>query len=414
MKHSRAAVIRRRRLATSVSVMAIIAVVVILITQLSSPSHSHARSPSAPAASTNAGDSTSASEMASLHRAIASFVAHRHGAISAAVYDRNSGALMLFHPKVRGRTASIVKADILETRLHQTGGHLSEDQRETATSMIENSNNDSATDLFDQDGGAPGLAAYDKLLGLRQTTPNSAWGLTTTSAADQVTLVRELLAHSTLLTNSARRFQRTLMRHVEADQRWGISGGVPKGVTFGNKNGWLPVTEDHNRWAVNSIGWVQGNGKSYVIAVITAHNATEDYGIDTIEAIAKRAWQHMTTVPSSSWSKHLPSSAGPRLTIHLPCSAPTRLMRCGRSRPTSRPAVAGSPTRAPRQPRRTPHCSPMHSPSPMSPLSSASIPLGCVTGWGRAGCWGSSGRVAGCCRLTSSAPTAFRYPVSSA
>jgi Beta-lactamase enzyme family len=217
-----------------------------------------------------------------------------------AVYDRVAKQLVLFHPKVRGRTASIVKVDILETLLHRTGGHLSEDQRETATSMIENSNNDSATDLWNQDGGAPGVLAYNDDVGLKQTTPNVDWGLTTTSAADQVTLVRELFRHSALLTSSGRSFERGLMRHVEADQRWGISGGVPSSAVVGNKNGWLPVSEDHNRWAVNSIGWVHGDGKSYVIAVITQHDATEGYGRDTIHHISRLAWQHATVAQPAS------------------------------------------------------------------------------------------------------------------
>jgi Beta-lactamase enzyme family len=303
MKHTRAAAVRRRRLATSLSaVTTIVVIVVVLLTQLGSPSHSHAhagtsaRKQNVP--STKGGSAVATvSETTSLRKAIAAYVSHRHGAVSAAVYDRVSGQLMVFNPKLRGRTASIVKVDILETLLHRTGGHLSPDQRATATHMIENSDNASATDLFDQDGGAAGLKAYNNLVGLKQTTPNSAWGLTTTSAVDQLTLVRELLTTSTLLTDSARKYQRTLMRHVESDQEWGISGGVPDNVAFGNKNGWLPVTEDHNRWAVNSIGWVRGDGKSYAIAVITQHNQTEGYGIHTIEHIASLSWTHMSVAP---------------------------------------------------------------------------------------------------------------------
>jgi hypothetical protein len=302
VKRTRAAALRRRRLAASSSVVAAVVVIIVLATQLgSSNPHAHARGKSTTTASQAASDSAAAAaaaEMTSLHKAIASYVSHRSGAISAAVLDRNNGKLMVFHPKVRGRTASIVKADILETRLHQTGGDLSAGDRATATHMIENSDNDSATDLYDEDGGASGVSSYNSLLGMKQTEPNADWGDTTTSAADQVTLVRELLSPSKVLTDSARAFQRNLMRHVESDQRWGISGGVPSGVEFGNKNGWLPVDEDHNLWAVNSIGWVQGDGKSYVIAVITQHNTTEGYGIQTIKQIATRVWKHMSVKKS--------------------------------------------------------------------------------------------------------------------
>jgi hypothetical protein len=296
MKQTRAAVIRRRRLATSAAVAVGVAGVIVVATQLPAHSHSsHSRRTNGPATMSTA----NAVPATSLHHAIATYIAHREGAISVAMFDGNTRHLMLVHSKLRGRTASIVKVDILETLLHRTGGHLTEDQRETAKQMIENSDNDAATDLWNQDGGAPGVESYNDDLGLKQTKPNVDWGLTTTSAADQVTLIRELLRHSTLLTSSAQRFQRKLMRHVEADQQWGISAGVPKSATFGIKNGWLPVSEDHDRWAVNSIGWVRGQSKRYEIAVITQHNDTEGYGIQTIEHIARLAWRHAALRPSN-------------------------------------------------------------------------------------------------------------------
>jgi hypothetical protein len=296
VKTNRAAVIRRRRLATSTFVALAVAAIIVVSTQLPAHSHSSQSSRSGGPATMS---TTDAAPAMSLHHAIAAYIAHREGAISVAMFDGNTRHLVLVHSKLRGRTASIVKVDILETLLHRTGGHLTEDQRETARRMIENSNNDAATDLWDQDGGAPGVAAYNDDLGLRQTKPSVDWGLTTTSAADQVTLVRELLRHSSLLTNSARHYQRFLMRHVEADQQWGISAGVPKSATFGIKNGWLPVARDHDRWAVNSIGWVRGQSKRYEIAVITQHNDTEGYGIQTIEQIARMAWRHAALRPSS-------------------------------------------------------------------------------------------------------------------
>jgi hypothetical protein len=298
VKRTRAAVVRRRRLATSVSAAVVLAVGVVLATQL--PAHSHAQGRSSSPSShittttpTPAADADSAG-IGTLKQAIATYIATRHGAVSAAIYDRVAKQMVIVHPSLRGRTASIVKVDILETRLHQTGGHLPDDERETATSMIENSDNDSATDLYDADGGAAGVHAYNTDVGLTGTTPNDDWGLTTTSAADQVSLVRELFRHTSLLTTSGRAFERSLMRHVESDQRWGIGAGAPSTAVFGNKNGWLPVTEDHNLWAVNSIGWVKGDGKSYFIAVITQHDATEGYGIHTIEHIAQMVWNHAT------------------------------------------------------------------------------------------------------------------------
>jgi hypothetical protein len=295
MKRTRAAVVRRRRLAVTISVLVVATVAVVLATQLPthSPSRAHAGAKQ-PSSQSDVAQTAVTASTKSLRTALAKYVATRHGAIAVAVWDGVAKKLTLLHPKVRGRTASIVKVDILETLLHRTDGHLSASQREIATSMIENSDNDSATDLWNQDGGAPGVHAYNNDLGLKQTTPNVDWGLTTTSAADQVTLVRELLHKSTLLTKSGQAFQRMLMRHVEADQHWGISAGPPSNAVVGIKNGWLPVTEDNNLWAVNSIGWVRADNKHYVIAVLTQHEPSEAYGIATIEHIARTVWRHMT------------------------------------------------------------------------------------------------------------------------
>ena len=48
------------------------------------------------------------------------------------------------------------------------------------------------------------------------------------------------------------------MENVAPDQRWGVSGGVPAGVTVALKNGWLPLNDANTDWQVNSVGWVSG------------------------------------------------------------------------------------------------------------------------------------------------------------
>lgn len=278
MNSNRAAVVRRRRLAVSTPAATILATGAVLVaTQL--PASSHQRVSSTP-------------QPTSLRQAVSSYIKQRDGAISVAVYDDVAKRLVVIRPKLRGRTASIVKVDILQTLLHKTHGDLTDEQRRAARAMIERSDNEAATQLWDDDGRASGVHAYNDHVGLKQTEPNFHWGLTTTSAADQVTLVRELLQHNALLTNASRTFQRRLMRHVDTDQQWGISGGLPSDAKFGIKDGWLPVLGDRDQWAVDSIGWVRGDGKRYEIAVITQHNDTEGYGIRTIEHIAALAWAH--------------------------------------------------------------------------------------------------------------------------
>jgi hypothetical protein len=232
----------------------------------------------------------------SQHRRLAAYADSRRGSVAVSVYDVAAHRLTVVHPRDRMVTASIVKVDILQTLLYQRHGRLREDERELATRMIEQSDNDAASALWDDVGGAAGVRRYDAKLGLGQTHPHSdgEWGLTTTSAHDQVALVRNLFGPSKLLAKSWQRYARGLMRHVTSDQHWGISSGPSAGAIVGLKNGWLPVASDRYRWEVNSIGWVRGTDRRYEIAVLTAHQPSEGYGIHTIEHLSRLVWAHVT------------------------------------------------------------------------------------------------------------------------
>ena len=60
------------------------------------------------------------------------------------------------------------------------------------------------------------------------------------------------------------------------------------------KNGWLPVdVADDSDWQVDSIGWIKGNGRDYVLAVLTKHNASEQAGIDTISHISAAVYAQL-------------------------------------------------------------------------------------------------------------------------
>jgi hypothetical protein len=234
--------------------------------------------------------------------AVRRYLAGRSGNISAAVINLATGATSLWRPGVEEDTASIVKVDILATLLHEDQvAHtaLSEEDGELATGMIEDSNNDDATDLWDDVGQNTAIAAFDRLVPLTATVPGTDgyWGLTTTTAADQAALVRELAVPGNVLDTASRQYELGLMDNVEASERWGVTGGIPAGVPVALKNGWLPLdASDDNHgggWQVNSIGWVHGDGRNYVLAVLTNGSATEGYGIDTIEGLSSLVWAHL-------------------------------------------------------------------------------------------------------------------------
>jgi beta-lactamase class A len=221
------------------------------------------------------------------------YLAHRAGNITAAAYDVNTGTTYLYRPHIREHTASIVKVDILATLLAQTQARrarLSPAQRAVAQAMIEISDNDAAQSLWDQEGGSAAVGAFDQRAGIDDTTPNpDHWGLTWTTASDQVDLLRRVMLPNAVLDLASRAYEYELMRHVIPSQRWGVAAGLGPGAAAALKNGWLPLTPAD--WQVNSIGSIAGSGRHYLLAVLTNRDPTEAYGIATIEHISATVWR---------------------------------------------------------------------------------------------------------------------------
>ncbi|HJY70812.1 MAG TPA: serine hydrolase [Streptosporangiaceae bacterium] len=265
--------------------------------------------PSAAAAEATANSSAprpAASHYDPLGSAVASYVSTRDGVVLAAVYDLRTGQTWQFGQGQPQDAASVVKLDVLETLLAErgrTGTELSAGDRSLAEEMIEDSDNDAATSLWDEVGGAGGIRSFNTSAGLADTVPSSCvncpgfpwpgWGLSTTIPGDQLTLLRTLVEPNSLLTNTERSYALSLMENVTPDQRWGVSAGVPAQVTVALKNGWLPLNSANNNWQINSVGWISGSGRDYLIAVLTTGNPTEQYGIDTIDQLAAMVWNEM-------------------------------------------------------------------------------------------------------------------------
>jgi Beta-lactamase enzyme family len=236
--------------------------------------------------------------------AITSYLARRAGVVAAAVYDLATRQLWTMGPGTPQAEASVVKVDILETLLTQQGSDgLSGTDQALAQSMIEDSDNDSATDLWDAVGGASGIRSFDAKVGLADTVPSPCvecagfawpgWGLTTTTPADQIVLLRQIAMPGGLLSAAQRGYVAQLMENVTPSQRWGVCAGVPAQVTVALKNGWLPLTEAGTDWQVNSVGWVSGLGRDYLIAVLSTGNPNEQYGIDTIDQLSGAIWRRL-------------------------------------------------------------------------------------------------------------------------
>jgi hypothetical protein len=242
-----------------------------------------------------------------LATAAASYVSTRAGAVLAAVHDVRTGQTWYLGHGPPQAEASVVKLDILETLLarqgHSTPAGLPASDQALAQEMIEDSDNDAATSLWDAVGGAAGIRNFNTSAELTATSPSPCvvcagfpwpgWGLTTTIPADQIALLRDLVEPSRLLTSAERRYALSLLENVTPSQRWGVSGGVPARVTVALKSGWLPLNTAGTDWQVNSVGWVWGRGRDYLMAVLSTGNPDERYGIDTIEHLAAIVWRRM-------------------------------------------------------------------------------------------------------------------------
>jgi hypothetical protein len=256
-----------------------------------SASASASPSPTATATATPTADPS-----ASLASAVAGLVSADDRNVSVAVEDLSTGATASYNVSDDYVTASIVKVDILATMLYQdqkNGTFPSSGEQSLITQMIEASSNDAALDLYNDEGGASAIDAANKVFGLTDTAVYaSAFGDTTTTATDQVKLLRQVFTSDSVLSASNREYIQKLMGDVESDERWGVSAAADESsdtaADYALKNGWLPRSAT-NLWEINSIGEVEHDGREYLVAVLSANNETMDGGIDVIQNVAKAA-----------------------------------------------------------------------------------------------------------------------------
>ncbi|MGJ5895940.1 serine hydrolase [Streptomyces niveiscabiei] len=212
-------------------------------------------------------------------------------AVSVGVLDLGSGDSAVYG-EAAFDTASIVKVDILAALLLQAqdaGRSLTAQERSYAALMIENSDNDSATALWNTIGQAEGLDAANDRFGMTGTEggEGALWGLTQTTAADQLALLQQVFGDSSELNDASRAYVGGLMAQVEADQRWGVSAAA-QGAEWALKNGWLPRSTT-GLWDVNSIGRVTAGGGAYLVAVLSDGNASMAAGVSLVEEAARVA-----------------------------------------------------------------------------------------------------------------------------
>ncbi|GAA3819441.1 serine hydrolase [Streptomyces chiangmaiensis] len=189
-------------------------------------------------------------------------------------------------------TASIVKVDILATLLLQAQDadrRLTAQEKSCATAMIENSDNGSASALWTAIGRADGLDRANKRFGLTGTAGGDGplWGLTQTTAVDQLTLLQQVFGDVSKLSDASRTYLQGLMGNIATDQHWGVSAAAD-GSGWALKNGWL-ARSTSGLWDINSIGRITAGGGTYLVATLSNGNSTKEKGISLVEAAARAA-----------------------------------------------------------------------------------------------------------------------------
>jgi hypothetical protein len=78
------------------------------------------------------------------------------------------------------------------------------------------------------------------------------------------------------------------MRHVVANQDWGVTAAAVPGTGAAVKDGWLP-DGSATTWVINSIGLISRGGHELLVAVLSSDQPSESAGITQVDAAARAA-----------------------------------------------------------------------------------------------------------------------------
>ena len=178
------------------------------------------------------------------------------------------------------RTASVIKVPIamaLMSMVSAQGRTLTPAEQTELRLMITQSDNNAATELWNEVGGA-NVISLMRSLGATETLPDpgGAWGFTLSTSRD-LAVVLAHLADGFPGASAADEIV-SLMRQVIPSQAWGIGAAIPGAAI---KNGWYPDPDD---WRVNCLGIADG----YALAIMTQYpiGLGQGYGEATCQQIA--------------------------------------------------------------------------------------------------------------------------------
>lgn len=240
---------------------------------------------SAPAAA--AGVDTSAKLTAKLN----TYLTTRVGTVGLALMD-STGRTFGYSSLLPNETLSTIKVLVLIAHLRRCqalGTVLTYSQKSLASRMIRYSDN-AATDQLIAQIGLTRMQQVARDLGMASTLVRAGsygtnwWGYSVSTPADMLKLMHTAMWGRAYLTETNRLYIKGLMASVTATQRWGVCDPpLPTSTYTAVKNGWGPHTGGYR---LNSIGYVNGNGRLYIMAISTRSPKGYSYGLTTINQVS--------------------------------------------------------------------------------------------------------------------------------
>lgn len=253
-------------------------------------------------------------DLSALSQPAVDFLSTREPQWGVAVALPNTGTVYESNASESFAMASVTKVVIMATLLAQSEAGeraLSDGDHDLLNTMITESDNDSAVALWDEIGGAQAINAFLAEKGVYGITPANAslsWGDSTATPAALVQLLSKLSA-GVLLDSDDTAYALQLMKSVEADQRWGVSAGMPNaGAASALKDGWYDAITG---WRVSSAGIDTSTSTPIIEVIMTRNQQSMEYAQATIEGAAARigtAVFKLATQPSVKPSVEAPTA----------------------------------------------------------------------------------------------------------
>lgn len=261
------------------------AVLVVAATVGSGPSPVDAR-PSTPlaASTTSSPAGPSLVEWVPGTAAAKRFIDRRPGRARFSLHDATSGRRWDYRATEPVKCASLMKTLLLATYLRSSAVRdrkLTERDRKYLRPMIRESANDPASALYVKLGG-DAIARTARAAGMGTIQPNPHWGLTRTTARQQVALFSRL---PDLFPERHREYAMELLATIVPAQRWGIGQvELPGNWQLYFKGGW-----GSGNGAVDHQTALLMNGEQrLILSITTTDNPSHQSGKKTLKGVAER------------------------------------------------------------------------------------------------------------------------------